>query len=87
MNPQGKAVKIVNSIPALTADGHGLGISPDGAGANVVFIQVIPSQDQKAADTAKEVNATMVANVRITIDQLEKLNGDITKALSEVKKK
>lgn len=86
MNPQDKVIKIVNSIPAVSADGHGIGVNPDGSGANLIFLQIVPSQDPKAAE-APEVNMSMVANVRLSAEQLKKVNEDISNAFAESKSK
>jgi len=87
MNPQGnKPVKIVNTAPAYVADGHGLGINPENGSANLIFIQINPSQDPNAANLP-EAEGSMVASVRMTLDQLKALNADITKQVASYKPK
>ena len=81
MNPQNKPVKISGNPPAISADGHGIGINPDNGAANLLFIQIIPSQDKDP----KELEGNVVASIRLTLEQLEQLNNDISKNIKTYK--
>jgi len=83
MSQKVKPVKITNKIPAVIADGHGIGINPENGFANLIFIQISPNQDTDAP----EADGIAVSSIRLHVKQLEQLNKDITKAIEGYKPK
>lgn len=84
MAENNKPVRITNTVPAISSDGHGIGVNPDTGDANLLFIQVAPNQDP---EKVKELEASVVANVRMNLVQLKQLNEAITKAVANFKPK
>ncbi len=78
-----KPVRITNSIPAIVADGHGIGINNENSVANLLFIQINPSQ--KPETESKELEGSVVSNIRLSLEQLEKLGADIQKTVVDFK--
>ena len=77
-----KQPKIINDIPAVIADGHGIGISHDNGGASLLFIQLTPSQ---MPNTPPE-EGRVVSSIRMNIDQLKQFSDDIAKNIDAYEK-
>lgn len=84
MAEQNKPVKILGMAPALVADGHGLGTDTNNKVANLAFFQLSPNQNP---EQAKELEGNVVANIRLSFEQLQRLNEDITRTLKDTKQK
>lgn len=83
MANENKPVKIVSSIPAISSDGHGIGINPESGIVNLLFIQMSPNQNPEQ----KELEATVVSNVRMNLEQLKQLNQALTQAIEDYESK
>ena len=78
-----KPLKFVTSVPAVVIDGHGVGVDPSSGAAAVTFFQLVSNQDVENADF---LEANLVANVRLTHEQLKGLYESLGEAIEDFNK-
>lgn len=83
--PDGKPINVTSGVPAVAVDGYGIGVNEEQGFAQIVFIQVV-NQKKPGEPEPKELQGTAVASVRLSLDQLEKLNNDISNNLKKFKR-
>lgn len=77
-----KTINIANRTNAVAVDGNALTIQKNGQ-SELSFFQTIPNSGNKS----EVINASMVANVRMTFEQLEQLGNLLARAAEEQKKR
>jgi hypothetical protein len=84
MAEDSKPVKILGGVPAVSSDGHGIGINPENGDTNLLFIQMVPKQSPSSKDTElDEPEANVVSNIRLNIEQLKQLNKAISDTIND----
>lgn len=73
-----KPVNLEFITPVLMTDGSGVGLTKNKKGANVIFFQV-------RSETATNINADVIAAVRLDITQMESLQKGLEQALTDIK--
>lgn len=77
-----KTINIVNRTNAVAVDGNSLTIQNNGQ-SDLSFFQAIPDSSNKSG----VINASMVANIRMTFEQLEQLGNLLARAVAAQKKR
>ena len=77
-----KTINVVNRMNSVAVDGNALTIQKNGQ-SELSFFQGVPNQGNKRGI----IDASMVANIRMTFEQLEQLANLLTRAADEQKKR